>query len=118
MTAPTLNRTAITQLADHLETHPNSHDQAVFAERNSCGTVHCAAGWTVVLAGWPLFWVKAAASTEVANKTYNDGRFLPVDLAAQQILGLTDEQANSIFYDFGPRCQIVAKLRDLIGSGQ
>lgn len=68
-------------------------------DMTECGTTACAAGWAVWL------WPGAIPADSV------DG---PISDAAQQLLGLTDDEAAVLFYGVNDTAEIVAgDLRDL-----
>jgi hypothetical protein len=42
---------ALEAVYDHILTHPTQHNQCTYGMETPCGTVHCAAGWALVLSG-------------------------------------------------------------------
>lgn len=87
-----------------IENDPDTWQQRVWAEQTKCGTVHCFAGWAVALfrpdatflwedylggAFWPAG--KYASSVEV------DGVVHSIEGLAQELLELTEEQADILF---------------------
>lgn len=63
----------------------------------TCGTVMCLAGHTVVAAGHLLKWREDLATGYFMAEYTEDG--LSIEQLAQDILGLTDAQANDLFWD-------------------
>lgn len=51
MTAPTPNAELAYAVLDHIDAHPEQHDQSRWFQKTTCGTTGCFAGWAVVLAG-------------------------------------------------------------------
>lgn len=51
MTAPTPNAELAYRVLDHIDAHPDQHDQGRWFRKTACGTAGCFAGWTVALAG-------------------------------------------------------------------
>jgi hypothetical protein len=125
-----LNRPLIEQIITQITTEPERHSQNSFGHTSECGTVHCVAGWAVVLSHqatprWnPLGQLNMCVMA--------DGRILPVWIAASQLLGITQHEATcfqgdecreadcdnpSLFYDFGDTEHMVGRLKDLLNEG-
>jgi hypothetical protein len=49
--APTPNAGLAYKTLDHIDAHPEQHDQHVWISTPSCGTSACLAGWVCLLAG-------------------------------------------------------------------
>ncbi len=101
----TPNFVLLRYVLNHLEHHPDRWDQRYwFQPRPGCGTTHCFAGWTVILAGYTLIGDTVAVSTIPADirtqihpadlHTYGGLRVHVAPLAAA-LLGL----ANTDFDD-------------------
>ena len=79
------------EILDQIHAEPSSHDQSTFAspsDVNSCGTTACVAGWSAMLSGWSMADVQHAALLEIHK----------LEKTAQSNLGLTDGEANYLFY--------------------
>jgi hypothetical protein len=126
-----LNLPRLKQVRDHVVAHPDQHDQGEwFIDINGyekpcvigseCGTAACVAGWTVLLNGdqpikmaFPDHGYTSASSVALIN-----GGVMDIDDRAQQILGLTDDQAQELFYDISTPQRAVDYLNDLIASAE
>ena len=92
------------KVMEHITAHPDEHDQDVWAIEAPCGTVACIAGHTVIMSGltfrvdppddYERTHYGAVRSAEVVAETGEE-----VDVAAQRLLGLTDDEANALFLD-------------------
>ncbi len=89
-------------------------DQSTWASRTGCGTVCCVAGKTALLNGWKPEFENGADYTIIFAK---GGRTWPVDDIAQDVLGLTDEEADDLFEGVNSVEQI-ERLIDLIVAGE
>lgn len=88
---------------DHIERHPEKHDQnwwlatsAVWKSgfdaaraMNECGTTACTAGWTVLLAGETI---------HRGSVVYRSSGIASVEEAATELLGLTSEERCQLFF--------------------
>src|SRR5487761_14958 len=74
---------------DHITTHPEEHDQSIWARKTGCGTACCMAGTAVIRAGIKLRWNGIEAS-------YTE-HGVPISTAAANLYGLSDEQATQLF---------------------
>lgn len=86
-------------VVDHLRMNPRRHKQTVWAKRDACGTAHCLAGWTMVLAGWDQFEWDEFNDQNVAyadNVEYH-GAMVPIRLAAMHLLDLEPKDASVLF---------------------
>jgi hypothetical protein len=86
---------------DHITMNPESHDQTKWAVRTECGTAGCFAGWAVMLdGGWELDWFDGnfvGQHTSFAKRTGHWAGDL-IHEAAREILELTPQEANVLFY--------------------
>lgn len=77
---------------EHIDAHPEEHDQRHWAQRTPCGTKLCLAGTAVVLSGYDIRWGEdAIVSAQTTTGAYIE------DLAQEQ-LGLNDSAANWLFH--------------------
>lgn len=98
MTTP--NAELAYRVLDHIDTHPEQHDQHVWIEQTStCGTAACFAGWTCLIAGDdPLFDEDDPETHEVLA----EGSILPVGGRAAALLGIPYDRAvpaGNILFD-------------------
>ncbi len=91
-------------------------DQSTWASRTGCGTACCVAGKAALLDGWqPEF-----ADEPGVNYTIifaKGGRTWPVDDIAQDVLGLTDEEADDLF-EVSNSVEQIERMIDLIVAGK
>lgn len=59
----------------------------------SCGTVACIAGWAMVLSS-----PRRKSFKKTANTVIDEQSFLGMEIDAQEKLGITDSQAQRLFY--------------------
>ncbi|MGV9611372.1 hypothetical protein [Nocardia xishanensis] len=86
---------------------PHLHDHTVWAERRPEGIAHSIAGWTVTLAG--------AQWTEYNEMVTYRGKLRSVPMLAQDLLGLTYNQARTLFYHCDEQ-QAINLLTSLVGQ--
>lgn len=79
------------QMLDAIERYPDNHDQMVFISHFRCGTVACGAGWICILNG-------DRADEYDRITTAGDGYRPHIFERAQNLLGVPDDHARSMFY--------------------
>ena len=90
-----INAPLLQKALDHIEAHPDEHDQAHYASRTSgCGTAYCLAGHVAVIEGWtPIFrhgvTATMAFQRDHVNRLAND--------IASEALGLNTVDAGVLF---------------------
>lgn len=79
---------------NHIETHPEQHNQSSWGVKTECGTTACFAGWTLLMFGKPedILWLDNFALS-TPHDSYDD-----VDDIAGDILGLEEDQRPALFY--------------------
>ena len=84
---------------NYLVEHPEEHNQEVFGERTSCGTTMCVAGTAIMLHRPDIVkWITDDERSEVLQMVvYGD---CDVQEVARVILGLSDGEADDLFYCF------------------
>lgn len=99
---------------EHIDAHPEEHDQGVWARRTPCGTAYCLAGHVAVLAGYEIDWSPAADcgyfEAQVECVTALDSWGSPLDIAwvAQDALGVTCHQSRVLFATENSRADLWA----------
>lgn len=99
------------QINEVISTRPKEHDQATYESWQSCGTTRCVAGWAISLTtGTPVFdgTLRITLHPEVAaleerlgvQRDVGEDDVDVVPAIAQELLGLTDQQAHQLFYTF------------------
>lgn len=86
------NIAKLEELQGVLEANPKRHDQNWWAWKTECGTVMCAAGWTVELWGSGIDWFRLDNHGTAATKL---GRAIMSE--AREILELTEYEAYDLF---------------------
>lgn len=84
--SPTPNLSLLRKVLDHIDAAPDLWDQINWS--NGCNTTHCVGGWAAALSG------------DVVNGIYSvspNGSVYYVSERAQQLLGLTEAEADSLF---------------------
>lgn len=82
---------------EHITAHRDEWRQSTWLERSptsACGTVGCLAGNTALHAGYEFVWDNRNWAAFV--ETTDGAR--PIPEVAQELLGLTDEQASDLFW--------------------
>lgn len=111
------------RVMDHITAHPEKHDQNVWIEQVSdqlddpedqtCGTAACFAGWATLLSGdKPLFEGYRVAGAVISTATKRERR---VANRAKELLGLTDTQADCLFYGGNTRAELEELVIDYFG---
>lgn len=99
--APSIDVDRLRAVLEHITENRAGFRQGTWGVRSpKCGTVHCIAGWTVALEPtYELNWQRDRPGyywlEYVAKK--NEPGALHVRFVAQELLGLTREQANILF---------------------
>jgi hypothetical protein len=95
MTTTELNPDRLAAVLEHIEQHPEQHDQGTWSMRTDCGTTACAAGWAVLLfAPDERF---SYCSGGAASQHLVSGEGIP-DFA-RCLLGLNYAEHNALFYE-------------------
>jgi hypothetical protein len=97
MTTPELNTDRLTAVLEHIEQHPEQHDQESWSMRTDCGTTACAAGWTVLLyaPNEQFAYYVHGVSSEAADYLMS-GEDIPC--LARRLLGLNYDEVQALFY--------------------
>jgi hypothetical protein len=116
---PELNRPLVEAILTQLTDHPELHNQKVFGMKavigsnGECGTTHCVAGWAAALSpGVRLIWSQVGT----LNHVYTEYGVMDVDLAGRYLIGLTEAQAEDLFWDYGSTEHIIGRLKDLLNE--
>jgi hypothetical protein len=78
-----MNVELLRKVEEKILAEPSRFDMSTFVDRGVCGTTYCIGGWAATLSG-----------KEVSNKYHKDDSKDP----GQEELGLTDEEADRLFY--------------------
>ncbi|MFG1793961.1 hypothetical protein [Nocardia sp. NPDC049149] len=89
-----------------LSAKPHLHDHRVWADARPEGTAHSVAGWTVTLAG--------AEWTQCHEIVIYRGKRRSVPMLAQELLGLSYNQARTLFFHCDEQ-QAINMLCGLVG---
>lgn len=100
---------------EHIEAHPEEHNQRVWAVRTSCGTAACLAGWVVQLAGRDLDWVDGVCGP-FATHVQVDEETVSIRAMAMMELGLDGTRANILFDSDNSRAQLWGLANEYTGG--
>jgi hypothetical protein len=106
---PTLNVPLAKAILRQITEHPETHEQSSWMGHKACGTTHCIAGWAAALTPDIKLRPIGPAGFMAA---FPDGEKHVPSYAGQILLGLTDEQADDLFYEGNSGA--VEYLRELI----
>jgi hypothetical protein len=104
-TLPVPNVPLLRKIREHIEAHPEEWDQGDWRSNTACGTAYCFAGRAAHLDG--AEWLSADEpaclvpdSGDLPDDLYytcGTGKYMPVPARARRILGLTQDEARSLF---------------------
>lgn len=110
-----VNTTLLRQTMNQIRAFPELHDQNVFFKDTDCGTAACFAGWVCILSGYqPVI----DGSNFRCFVSLPEGHWVPAWETAQELLGLTDEQACVLFSPLLGPSDLEAVVADLIVDGE
>lgn len=113
-----LQRCLAAEVAKHIREFPETYDQSTWGsidiidplhpdgDARSCGTAACVAGWAVRLAS-PLH--LGLVLDEIPHHRYCDDT-VHVSFAAQHLLGLDSDEADSLFECSNPKHNVLETL--------
>lgn len=115
----TLNIPLAREVLEHLEAHPEEHDQAAFARENECGTTLCIAGHSLLLSGQYGLTQHADGLHEFdfIDKADRQVVTLP-SLIAQGLLGLSFHEQDRLFFQLQNEGEALNYLRELIEDAE
>lgn len=106
---------------DQIRDHPETHNQWTWGRRNSCGTVACVAGWTVLLGGGDVEWWDSGNEVVPDGPTSDGPSWLhpdedaaiyrPISVQARELLGLGADEAKWLFHE----CRSYDEVLDTLG---
>lgn len=102
---------------EHIEAHPEEHDQRYWGLKGPCGTTMCFAGHAVVLAGLKPIWSNTDWSTLkdenlMAAVVEQDGSRWSVREGAARALGLDPDEDEELFFS----CGTLDEVREVVGA--
>lgn len=100
------------KVLEHIEAHPEEHNQAYFAGRNECGTTACIAGHTLLVSG--QYHLGAFDGEEFEFIQSATGEYVIASDTAQEMLGLTQDQRETLFFSLQDEGEALDYLRSLI----
>lgn len=114
--APVLDIPLARKVLEHIEAHPDEHDQAHFASRNDCGTTACIAGHTLLLSGqYELGEFDGDEFDFIESAT---GEVVVASDTATEMLGLNECQRYRLFFELQHEGEAVDYLRSLITAAE
>lgn len=90
-----VNVALLTKVMEHIEAHPEEHDQVDWGVIEPCGTKFCFAGHTVAISGYELVFSKNKLSLCRQPGTSEEWF---IDYAARAELGISFDEAEHLFY--------------------
>jgi hypothetical protein len=123
VTAP--NAELAYRVLDHIDAHPEQHNQAVFLRTpggmadeveaitpevvaQHCGTTACFAGWAALLSGLEL-------DRFSGDAILPDGLTRDIELTARDLLNLTPPQSDELFYAAQHIDEVRATVAEIFG---
>lgn len=94
------------KVLEHLIAHPEEHNQGHFGYRTPCGTTACIAGTAVLFdAATKVGWTDLSrpGNSSLFTIVLVDNGLMDLNCRAAELLGLSEEDANVLFYDFNAR---------------
>lgn len=117
------NQEAFNRVFKRIEADPNLFDMAQYGRKTECGTVACLAGHTVMEYGYVLDVSNKGGSCYTPMQfTWvqpNSKDYLSTFDTAQEILGLSWEQAKALFYDMMVETyeELVQRVKEVTADG-
>lgn len=106
ITTPVRNIPLLRKTLEHIEAHPEEHNQEFWALKTPCGTAFCFAGHAVQLAGYEIDWGSTDFGQPEVHAHYVIAPGAPmaeyrtIAHVAYQELGLTRDEANALFKEY------------------
>lgn len=98
VTAPTPNAALAYRVLDHIDAHPEQHNQGDWIARiDDCGTAGCFAGWTCLLSGDEPVWYRH--NPRATDAIAVDGVVRSVGVRAQELLGIDSTERYNLFHE-------------------
>lgn len=96
---PTPNAALARRVLEHIEAHPDSWLQSLWAQRSECGTTYCFAGWTIALTNPDAQFHFVDRGTWVAADVLipGTGGHQEIPEAARNLLNLSQYAAGQLF---------------------
>lgn len=125
-----LNKPLLQQTLGYIEDHPREWDQRMWAARGDCGTTYCFAGTALHLSGAEFVFdadssdpdcawdVLAASLTEdVRGRVHANAKgWVGAIFAAKELLGLSDTQADGVFFGIPNLNDLRQAVAELLAS--
>lgn len=97
----------------HITDHPEQHDQTSWARTDlACGTAACFAGWACELAGYQL-----DLGHNWDAYCFVNGRREGIRETAQALLGLSNQEASTLFCGGNELIHLEMMVKDLVTDG-
>lgn len=108
---PAPNLPLIRKVLDHIEAHPETHDQDTWGQRTECGTTLCFAARALALAGGVFEWYESVDGGELIGQVALPGQPTAggVERTAKELLGLDRVEVEELFF----RAREVADVREV-----
>lgn len=83
---------------DHIDAHPEDHDQDVWIQKVECGTAGCFAGWACLLSG-DVADINSDDDFEAEYVRTEDGERIYIPRRAAEVLGINYDRANEYAHE-------------------
>lgn len=117
MTGTPYNVDLMLQVREQITAHPETHNQASWVYRTTCGTTMCIAGWATTAAGLEIFEKESARPEYVVDDLAFRGR-RSIQAAAKRLLGLDADEARALFCGDASHATALALLDRFIDAGK
>jgi hypothetical protein len=121
---PERNVELLEKTMQHILDHPEKHDQNYWFTQTECGTAACFAGWACLLSGYEVNWSSEDAYTNLSGTrrtwgvTGSDGEESDAIGSAQELLGLTSQESNTLFCSDNSREALQLMVKDLVNGDE
>lgn len=107
------NAMLLEQVMQQIKDHPELHDQGPFFSQKECGTAACFGGWACLLSGYTpnRYGYFATAITP-------SGDIVQPWEEAQCLLGLSSEEADTLFSPSNTRHALEMMVKDLVNGAE
>lgn len=111
-----LNIPLARKVIEHIESHPEEHDQSRFVAKTRCGTTACIAGHALLLSGEYDLHPMQVGDVDDFRRVDGTDDFVIASDAGQVVLGLTDHQRDVLFYNLQDENDALDYLRGLLAA--
>lgn len=91
-----------TKVIEHIERHPEGHENGSWFGTDACGTTRCIAGWTLYFAGYEMRLEGVGTPMELrlgAEAEWTPTSAVMFSGTAADLLGMDPETAHDVFFE-------------------